>query len=71
MPVRQRQSKLAASGFHLFTFAPSPLGMSALPPEADVRSVQACVRFGPQAAINAWNAHSFAFSAEAISLCSR
>jgi hypothetical protein len=39
--------EVAASRFHLFTFAPSLLGMSALPPKADMCSATRDVRFGP------------------------
>ena len=43
--------QLAASRFHLFTVAPSLLGMSALPPRADMCSAQAYVCFVPIADI--------------------
>ena len=42
--VLPRRVEKAASRFHLFTFAPSLLGMSALPPKADICSALADVR---------------------------
>ena len=42
--VLPRRVEKAASRFHLFTFAPSLLGMSTLPPKADICSAQAYVR---------------------------
>jgi hypothetical protein len=49
--VLPRRVETAASGFHLFTFVPSLLGMSALPPKADMCSALAYVCFGPIADI--------------------
>ena len=49
--VLPRRVEKAASRFHLFTFAPSLLGMSALPLIADMCSAQAYVRFVPKADI--------------------
>ena len=64
--VLPRRVEKAASRFHLFTFAPPLLAMSALPPRADMCGATRDVRFVPRADISPVSTNSF--SSEGIRL---